>query len=276
MMVQSQRNSVQGARSAKQRLLSGAALAMVIAFGGGVQRADAQSLQGSPTATQGTLTISGTATNTIYALSAPQTIIDWRSKDSGVGDFIFQSAGTTATFQNDAASLFSNFVVLNRILPSDVAGSPTANRAVQINGTINSRIIIPGTPAVRGGSVWFYTPGGLIIGNGALLDVGNLVLSASDIDPTSLFTGSNGTIRFTGVQNPNAAISIANGAAINAGQSGSYVAAFAPRVAQSGTVSTNGSTAYIAAEQADVSINQGLFDIAFAVGTGAKAMSNKP
>jgi filamentous hemagglutinin family protein len=226
MMVQSKRLPMRNSKPVKQRLLNGCAVAVALAFGSAVPKAQAQSLQGTPSFAPGTVSISGTATDTIYTLSTRETVINWQSKDSGTGNFIFQNAGTSATFQNDAKNLFGDYVVLNRILPNDALGNPTNNRAVQINGAINSHIVVPGAQNAPGGNIWFYTPGGLIIGNSASFDVGSLVLSASDIDPLSMFSGLTGTIHFTGAPNPNAAINISSLATIKANN---YVAVFAPR-----------------------------------------------
>jgi len=62
-------------------------------------------------------------------------------------------------------------------------------------------------------------------------------------------------------------VEIQPGAQINALNQSSFVAVVAPRVVQNGLVSVNGSVAYVAAEQADLTINNGLFDIAVSVGT---------
>ena len=57
------------------------------------------------------------------------------------------------------------------------------------------------------------------------------------------------------------------GAQINAVEPDSYVALVAPRVEQGGTVRVDGSAAYVAAEQATLTMNQGLFDIQVETGT---------
>ena len=196
-------------------------------------------------------------------ISAAQTVINWSTFDTatGGGPITFLASPATALFRNDPASQITNFTVLNRILPTD------ATRAVRFDGTVRSQV-----NGQNGGSVWFYTPGGIILGPTATFDVGNLVLSAADIDTAdnSLF-GTNGTIRFRAATDSNAAVDINAGARILASTPGSYVALVAPRITQSGTVNVNGSVGYIAAEQVDVRINNGLFDIEFLQGTGASA-----
>ena len=196
-------------------------------------------------------------------ISAAQTVINWSTFDTatGGGPITFLAGPATAVFQNDPTSLVTNFTVLNRILPTD------ATRAIKFDGTIRSQI-----NGQTGGSVWFYTPGGIILGPTATFDVGNLVLSAADIDTSdnNLF-GTNGTIRFRSALDGTAAVDINAGARILASSPGSYVALVAPRINQSGNVTVNGSVGYIAAEQVDVRINNGLFDIEFLQGTGASA-----
>ena len=65
----------------------------------------------------------------------------------------------------------------------------------------------------------------------------------------------------------NRPVVIEPGAAISALNNDSYVAMVAPRIEQGGTVDVNGSVAYVAAEQADLIISNGLFDINVLVGT---------
>src|SRR3546814_3423228 len=67
-------------------------------------------------------------------------------------------------------SSLTDFSVLNRILPSDTG------RIVELNGAVVSQLQTQ-AGAVRGGTVAFYTPGGLIIGANATFDVGNLLLT---------------------------------------------------------------------------------------------------
>ena len=76
----------------------------------------------------------------------------------------------------------NQFTVLNRIIPTD----PT--RAIGMNGTIISQLQT-GAGLVSGGNVWFYSPGGILLGNGAQFNVGSLLLTTSNV--TSAGDGSD-------------------------------------------------------------------------------------
>src|SRR5204863_9017718 len=96
--------------------------------------------------------------------------------------------------------------------------------------------------------------------------VGSLLLTTNDV--SNLSTSANGfSATFTGPASSTSKIQIMDGAQINALPSGSYVALVAPRIEQGGTVRVNGSAGYVAAEQATLTVNQGLFDIQVDVGT---------
>ena len=171
-------------------------------------------------------------------------------------------AGTSLTFVGPD----SGYTILNRILPTGTttSGDP---RGIAFSGNVTSRL--GAADGSIGGNVWFYSPGGIVVGAGAVFDVGGLVLTTNDINTTgdALF-GPGGEIRFSGAADSTSAVIIENGSTINALNNGSsYVALVAPRVVQDGTVNVDGSVAYVAAEQADLTINNGLFDIAIGVGT---------
>ncbi|HEV2569566.1 hypothetical protein [Sphingomonas sp.] len=191
-----------------------------------------------------------------YTINSPTAVIDFTPSDTGLGGgaINFQNAGSTVTYNG-----LSGFTVLNRIVPAD------PSRAVQFNGTVKS--LVGSASPVTGGSVWFYSPGGVILGNGAVFDVGSLLLSTGDP------TGGTGTISSTSTfilesaAGSNAAITIQQGAQIKASPEGSYVALVAPVVQQNGTVRVNGSAAYVAAEEANLTFSQGLFDVAVTVGS---------
>lgn len=218
--------------------------------------ARAQSFQGTGSVASGDALISTGADTTNVLVRTPQTVINWTPSDqTGTGTVNFQPAGTTASFQADT-SIFG-FTVLNRVLPTNAAGVPT-NRPIAFNGTVNGNF---------GGNIWFYSPGGIIIGGTAAFNVGGLVLTTNDIDTTGgLYdTANNNAIRF-GVTAPVAGsfVQVNAGAQVNAGN---YVAMVSPRIVQGGTVTVSGSTAYVAAEKASISINGGLFDIRIDTGT---------
>ncbi len=192
--------------------------------------------------------------------SEVRAVINWTPNDTGSGTapIIFLPTGATANFV--AGTNVSDFTILNRIIPTGAA----AARGIRFDGTITSRIA-----SQPGGSVFFYSPNGIIAGAGSVFDVGNLVLTASDISLTSnLAFGPTGQLSFGQATNPNAAITIEAGARIDALRSGSYVALVAPQISQGGNVFVNGSAVYVAAEAADLYIQDRLFGIAIRTGTG--------
>jgi filamentous hemagglutinin family protein len=227
-----------------------------------------RSFQGIPTVSQGGVTINISPTQDRFLVDSTQAVIDWTVLDTatGGGPIDFLPETSSALFQNGPNN-FQGFVILNRIVPTD------ATRAIQFNGTVES-IFNFGSASEPGGSVWFYSPGGIIAGPTARFDVGNLVLTASDIDTSGGLFGSNGEIRFQQALNPTAAVTIQNGAQINAITPGSYLALVAPRVVQAGSVDVNGGIAYVGAEAAELTINSGLFDISISSGTTGVAIDH--
>ena len=189
-------------------------------------------------------------------VNSVQSVIDWVPDDNAVGNFggiNFQPSGTTATF-----SSFQDFAVLNRINVAD------PGRVVGLNGTINS--LVNGN---TGGSVYFYSPSGFVVGSSAVINVGNLVLTASPlaIDGNGNFLQGT-TATFTQAPNPNAAVTTVAGSQINALNQGSYVALVAPRVEHHGTINVNGAAALVGAEAATINFRAGgLFDIQVDIGT---------
>lgn len=252
-------------RRASRQLLVGVAT-MAIATAALPRLAVAQSFQGTPSVQVGGATVSTAPSNTTVNINAPVTVINWRPDDTtGTGSIAFQPAGTTALYQSIN---FADFTVLNRILPVDVNGMPVITRPIRFDGTVNSRF--SAASPITAGSIWFYTPGGIILGAASAFNVGSLVLSTSDINPASIFVGNNGTINFTGTPNSTSAITLENGAQVNALINGSsYVAMVAPRVVQNGTIQVDGSAALVGAEAVDITMDgaTGLFDIAVSTGT---------
>ncbi|HEU0098274.1 MAG TPA: hypothetical protein VFQ67_05805 [Allosphingosinicella sp.] len=251
--------AAQSLRSSRRRaiLLLGAATLAFAAAG----RASAQAFQGNPSFAAGfgtRVTAPGTETITI---DSPTAIINWDPTDmAGLGTIDFLPAGNTATFQNGVNN--PNFVVLNRIIPLD----PT--RAVALNGNVISQLQTSGG-VVRGGTVAFFSPGGLLIGSKAVFDVGSLLLTTIDpeiVGSGEFFVGN----RFNLVKtDPKSFITIDQGASIKALQEGSYVALASPRILQQGNVQVNGAAAYVAAESVALTIDNGLFDIEVAIGSSS-------
>lgn len=198
-----------------------------------------------------------------------QTIINWTPTDTATtgGAIDFLPTGNTLTFNGTG-----NYTVLNRFV-NGAGGS--LSRQIALNGTINSTN--SAASGTRGGNIWFYNAGGILIGATGVINVGSLVLTTNDVLTTGGLFGPSGEIRFRGAANSTAAITV-NGT-INADYTtnpgGAYVALVAPRVVQSGNVRVDGSAAYVAAEQADVRINGGLFDINVLVGAeGGNAITH--
>ncbi|WP_380876969.1 hypothetical protein ACFB49_10930 [Sphingomonas sp. DBB INV C78] len=254
-------------RQSRLPLLSSCALGTVMAALGH-QPAVAQSFQGSVIGTPTGATVSTAPGQTIVTVNAPNAIVNWRPTDTGGGTapIQFQPVDTTATFESTGG----NYTVLNRILP----GGAAAGRSVLLNGGIESFVgSRDGGP--RGGAVWFYSPNGLIIGSQASIDVGSLLLTTRDLSDADFLDG-NGIYNFGATDNSRSTINIQAGATINALHdadlaTSSYVALVAPRIVQGGDVRVDGSAAYVAAEQASITINGSLFDIQVQSGSDASA-----
>ncbi|MEO7826177.1 MAG: hypothetical protein ABIR60_03475, partial [Allosphingosinicella sp.] len=238
-------------------LLLGAA---TIAFGA-AERTSAQAFQGTPSFAAGFGTrTTGPNTETI-TLDSASTIINWDPTDKvGLGTIDFLPAGNTAIFQNGPNN--PNFNVLNRIVPLD----PT--RAIALNGTVISQLkSVNGT--VRGGTVVFYSPGGILIGSKAVIDVGSLLLTtiAPEIVNSGEFFVAN---RYNlNTSDPASFITVQQGATIKALEQNSYIALASPKILQQGNVQVNGAAAYVAAEKVALTINNGLFDIAVETGSSS-------
>ncbi|HEV7341950.1 MAG TPA: hypothetical protein VGN68_09955 [Sphingopyxis sp.] len=249
-------------RLGKRRLLESCAIMAglaALAHGGPAMAQVAGS--GTITALPGGTT-TGTGVNpTTVNTTGAQTIIDWTPSNAPVGGIIdFLPSGNTLTFTGTG-----QYIVLNRFVSG--AGLPIADQ-IAINGTVNG--IDFATSGGRGGNIWFYNAGGILIGATGVINVGSLVLTANDVLTTGGLLGPSGEIRFRGAAGGTSNVTVAAGAAINADNpfdpGSSYVALVAPRIVQAGAVRVDGSAAYVAAEQADIRINNGLFDINVLVG----------
>jgi filamentous hemagglutinin family protein len=180
----------------------------------------------------------------------PSVIINWTPDDNaGSGTIDFLPTGSTAIFRNDD-SLQGGFTVLNRIVPSDTS------RTVALNGNVLGRLYDSGGSLIGpGGNIWFYSPGGILVGSGASFDVGGLVLSTANLGlgsgiGTTADSAAGRTVRIDGDITAT-----------------SYVGVIAPRIEQAGSVDAGGSVAYVAAERANITFNGDLFDISVPVGT---------
>lgn len=253
---------------ARLALCSSLAIATGLIVGPGIARA--QSFQGTGTVVSGgaTITTGTNVTNVDIDGTNSDAVINWSTFDTGVGGgpINFQPSGTTATFQSTNAQ----FTVLNRILPTD------QTRQVQFNGTVIGQLqgAASQTPA---GSVYFYSPGGLIIGSSAVFNVGNLGLTSAApvVDGTGCFDcggpPGGGQVIFSAA-NPGTGVDIQAGAQITGTSPapGNYVAIVAPRISNAGSISGKRVTALVSADAATMTINvNGLFDIQVDSGTSA-------
>ena len=233
------------------------ALATVLVVG--ARPAAAQSFLGTGNFTTNGGGVAGIGTgpgSTTITVNSGQTVIDWIPTDNAVGGGAigFQLGGTTATFTGA-----SNFAVLNNITQADLG------RAISMNGTINSLV-----GGVQGGSVYFYSAGGFVLGQNSLINVGSLVLSASPITVSggNFITGASNSVTFGQTLNASARIITTLGSQINANASDAYVAMVAPRVQHGGAINVSGSAALVGAEAAIINFSpDGLFNIQVTSGT---------
>jgi hypothetical protein len=224
------------------------------------KRAEAQAFNANPTTVAGVVAYDrATPGVETVTLDSPSAIIRWVPNVAG-NPIDFLPAGRVATFINGNNT--GDFAVLNRI-QTDVP--------IQFNGIVISRLQDPalGT-SVPGGTVIFEGPNGIIVGQTALFDVGNLVLTSLTVtdDGAGNFIDPAGTIHFVGGDKfPKAGVIVLPGGQILANSEGSYVGLIAPNVQQGGFVRVNGSTAYVAAEGVDFRVNAGLFDLIVTAGS---------
>lgn len=251
----------------RRQLLSASGLAMATALLAGSPAAHAQSFQGTPTSTFGSVTISTGSGTTDVVVSSPSAVINWTPTDTAPtgGPIAFQTAGTTATFTNNISGN-SDFAVLNRIIPSG------STRPIQFDGTVVSRLQSAVAGPTPGGTVFFYSPGGILIGASSVFDVGNLVLTTSDLNYSTV-DGSfdtSGSYVFQPASVAGSQIVVSVGAQLGATTDGSYIAMIAPSVTNNGAINVNGSAALVAADAATITFSpSGLFDIQVDSGTSA-------
>ena len=214
--------------------------------------------QGTPAFAQGTGSVFEGQNNTAINVDQAETIINWSTFDNAAIDadpryINFLPADASLSFNGD----FDDYVVLNRVFstPSN-AGD---HRGIAFLGDVRSFSFGEGT----GGDIWFYSPGGILVGSTASFNVGSLMLTTSDVNAIS-----GDIISFGGVTDPNSSVIIRNGATIDALNANGYVAVWAPRVEQGGNVNVAGAAAYVAGESGTLTINSGgLFNIAVTVGS---------
>lgn len=249
------------------RLAAGTSLATLSAMIAAMpQPARADGFLATPTVQSGSVTFNRTPLNSeTITLDSTRAVINWTPYDNtGTGDVVLQPTGNSTSFQAGSALISGgqNYVVLNRIIAAD------PSRRIYLDGLVQD---------LTGGNngVFFYAPGGFLIGPNATFNVSRLLLSAGDLTTDvsgEFFPGSN-SFTVNGAVDSQAAINILPGAQFNATAENSFVVAVAPQILQNGAITVNGSAALVAAESASFTINAGLFDINVTSGTSVSAQS---
>lgn len=236
-------------------LISAAPLAAQ-GFPGGPGQGSEGSFQAEGIVVQGDAQIFRDPDFTEIIIDSEAVVIDWIPDDTAAGgDLLFQPFGTIATFQDNG--VVTDFTVLNRILPADLS------RRIVFDGTVVSEI-----QGQVGGTVFFYSPGGILVGNDAVFDVGNLGLTTAEplTDGNGNFLIDN-QVTFQQAD-PTSSITIDPAAGIFTNNPGSYVAVFAPQIVHQGVISTGGQAALVAGEAGTITFSpDGLFDIQVSVGS---------
>lgn len=216
----------------------------------------AQSFQANATTTFGSATVTTGTGSTTISINSPSAVIDWAPFDTAISPLAitYQPNGTTATFTSATP-----FTVLNRIVPVD----PT--RGIAFDGIVNS--LVNGSP---GGTVFFYSPGGIFLSPNAQFNVGNLGLTSAApvVDGSGNWYNGN-QVQFQAA-NAGSFVNTLAGSQINAPATNSFVAIVAPSVSQRGAITVNGQAALVSADAATITFNPtGLFDIQVTSGTSA-------
>lgn len=255
----------------RSRLLLGCgAGALAVALSLAPERAAAQAFQATPVVVVGNATIDRTVpAQDLIQVNTPTAVIDWTPIEDASGNALtFLPAGSTARFFDAPAQ--GGFAVLNRVLPS------TNGNVVTMNGTVISSLQDAAGGFSPGGFVAFYSPTGFLIGSTAVFDVGSLMLTTLDPDLATFddFVSGTGALNLVGATGTTARITISPGASITGTPQNSFFIAAAAGLDVFGGVQVNGSHAYVAAEQANLTLTNGLFDIVIPVGTSvANAMN---
>lgn len=258
--------------SARRVMLAKATSALALATGlmlGTSGTAHAQAFEGNPTVVSGGVGINRTPGTDNIRVDTDQAVINWTTNDTAIGGGVinFLPSGRTAFFRNNPTAQ-NQFTVLNRIIPND------PSRAIAMNGTIISQLQT-GAGLVSGGNVWFYSPGGIVIGATGVIDVGGLLLTSLDPvrDASGNFINAAGSFTLGGAgASPTSYVQIDPGALVQATPENSYIAMVAPIIRQNGVVDVNGSALMVGAEAATITFGSGgLFDIQVTTGTNGDA-----
>ncbi|GAA0642554.1 hypothetical protein GCM10009424_17510 [Sphingomonas ursincola] len=262
--------------TARRILLAKATSALALATGlaiGGTGTAHAQAFEGTPTVVSGGVGINRTPGADNIRVDTNQAVINWTTNDTAIGGGVinFLPNGRTAFFRNNP-TIQNQFTVLNRIIPTD------PNRAIAMNGTVISQLQT-GAGLVSGGNVWFYSPGGIVIGSTGVIDVGGLLLTSLDPvrDASGNFINAGGSFTLGPAASATSYVQIDPGALVQATPENSYVAMVSPIVRQRGTIDVNGSALMVGAEAATITFGTGgLFDIQVTTGTNGDPATTDP
>ncbi|MFN4112316.1 MAG: beta strand repeat-containing protein [Sphingomonadaceae bacterium] len=227
------------------------------------ERVSAQAFQATPVVVQGNANIDRAIPSVdSIEVTTPVAVIDWTPLEDGGGNALdFLPTGATAFFFDAPGQ--GGFSVLNRILPA------TNGNVVVMNGTVVSSLQDGLGNFTPGGFVAFYSPTGFLIGSNAVFDIGSLMFTTLDPNLTSFenFALGAGPLNLIGQTGTTASITINSGAQIVGTAENSFFIATGAQVNVFGNVAINGSHAYVAAEQVNLTYSNGLFDIVIPVGT---------
>jgi filamentous hemagglutinin family protein len=225
MLVNSCSKTVSGALRAA--LFSSAAFVAISAAGAAQALPQNPVVVGSTGATGATFDSSTLNTLNVNQVDS-RVVIDWRSFNVGSGE--------TVNFNQSQSS----FVAFNIVTGSE--GSPGLST---IDGAINAR-----------GGVWLFSPGGVLIGGGARINVGSFTLATGTPASISALLHPNETSGFTevtiqGSGKAGGPLTIASGAQINAASG--YVVLQSEDMLDSGTITARDGVEYLVADGGHVS-----------------------
>ena len=233
-------------------------LAIATALMVGASPAVAQALLGTVTSSSGVGTITNGPGSTVIPVTGQQAIINWSATGpSSGGVTTFSNAGSTTSFTGT-----NNFAILNRVAPT------AAGNSIFMGGNINSLV-----NGQVGGTVYFYSPNGIVIGSNASINVGSLGLTTLPIaDAEGFWMSGFGTasprVAFGAATNAASFVRTAGGSVLNANGFGNYVALVAPRIEHRGTIRTDSGAALVAAGAATITFSpSGLYNIAVTAGS---------
>lgn len=165
--------------------------------------------------TRGAATIQNSSSGAVIQQTSQRAVIDWASFNI--------AAGETVTFAQPNAGA----VAFNRV----PVGAP-----INISGAL-----------MANGGVWLFSPGGLLIGSKARINVGSFVASTAALDADTAMTANRLSLS-PGAASGSGAITVQSGAQIDA--TNGFVLLQAESLAQGGDVKATGAVSYQAAEGA--------------------------